>query len=809
MLGKAIAHYLQTLPMNLQQLTQAQQQQDAEKLRNLAHSLKSASANLGATQLAQHFSQLEAMARDQQLDQVEALMQSIQQEIEPVKASLLAIQQDSANGEEMSTGSEPASESSEKILLVDDDAGFRLTTCEALNGAGFQMIEATCGSDAIAMALQQKPALILLDVLMPDMDGYEVCQRLRSLDPLKQTPILMVTGLEDSDSIEQAYRSGATGFVTKPVQLSQLLHMIRFQLRSSQNMLQLHESQQQLIATQHIAGIGSWRWDTEHNGFSISSALAQMLGMDSNESCDHLAAFLEHIHTEDRDLARDIISSAANGAPLQPIDYRLVSDNRPTIIVHQEIGLAQDNEHILLGTVQDITQQRAAERRIRQLAYSDKLTGLASRAYFYKHLEDVIKAAERRNERFALLFIDLDGFKDVNDSLGHDVGDDLLKVIADRLQSVIRDTDFVARLSGDEFCIVVDNVNDQYAAADVATRCLQDLNQSVMLAGQDLRPRCSIGIAHFPDDGDDLNTLIKAADTAMYAAKSAGKHRYAFYQPDLTSAAELRLRMEHDLRLAIEREQLELYYQPQVNLKSGRMSGVEALIRWHHPELGLISPADFIVIAERIGLITQIGDWVLKTACAQAAQWREQLENSDFSIAVNISPLQFKDEALIDTVRQELSNSGLEPGALELEITETVVQTSEDDNFETFNTLRQMGIKIAIDDFGTGYSTLASLKSLPVDCLKIDRVFITDILDDQNASILLGTIVGVAHALGYSVVAEGVELSEQVSVLQGIGCDIIQGYYFSKPVPADKIPQLAATDFRRLSRQLENELELV
>ena len=503
-----------------------------------------------------------------------------------------------------------------------------------------------------------------------------------------------------------------------------------------------------------------------------------------------------------------MLSAAANGAPLQPVDYRLISENRPTIVVHQEIGLSEDQEQIILGTVQDITQQRAAERRIRQLAYSDKLTGLASRAYFYKHLEDVIKAAERRNERFALLFIDLDGFKDVNDSLGHDVGDELLKIIADRLQGVIRDTDFVARLSGDEFCIVVDNVNDQYAAADVATRCLQDLNHSVQLGGQELRPRCSIGIAHFPDDGDELNTLIKAADTAMYAAKEAGKHRYAFYQPDLTSAAELRLRMEHDLRLAIERDELELHYQPQVDLVSGRLCGVEALIRWHHPELGLVSPTDFIVIAERIGLIKQIGNWVLTTACTQAAQWHQEL-GMDFSVAVNISPLHFSDGSLVSSVASVLQQSGLKPEALELEITETVVQTNEDNNFAIFDELRDMGVKISIDDFGTGYSTLASLKSLPVDSLKIDRIFITDILDDKNASILLGTIVGVAHALGYSVVAEGVELVEQVSVLRGIGCDIIQGYYFSKPVEASKIPELARSDFRRLSRQFEKELELV
>jgi diguanylate cyclase (GGDEF)-like protein len=806
-LSKAINHYLESLDQNLLDIKHAHKHSEADKLRNLAHSLKSASANLGASELASHFTVLEAAARDNKLGQVPLLLQAISQELEPVKHALQEILQQQRQNPTLISREQSTFEH-EKILLVDDDAGFRLTTCEALNGAGFEMIEATCGADAVALAIQHKPQLVLLDVLMSDMDGYEVCRQLRRVETLKQIPILMVTGLDDNESIEKSYQSGATGFVTKPVQLTQLLHMIRFQLRSSENLHQLQESKQQLSASQHIAGIGSWRWDTRHDRITLSATLTAMLGIDESDHTTNLQRYLEHIHAEDRDFVRDILSAAANGAPLQPVDYRLISEHRPTIVVHQEIGLSEEHEQVILGTVQDITQQRAAERRIRQLAYSDKLTGLASRAYFYKHLEDVIKAAERRKERFALLFIDLDGFKDVNDSLGHDIGDELLKVIADRLQDVIRDTDFVARLSGDEFCIVVDNVNDQYAAADVATRCLQDLNQPVLLDGQELRPRCSIGIAHFPDDGDELNTLIKAADTAMYAAKESGKHRYAFYQPDLTSAAELRLRMEHDLRLAIERDELELHYQPQIDLQTGHMCGVEALIRWHHPELGLISPLDFITIAERIGLIKQIGNWVLDSACSQAAEWHKTLDN-EFSISVNISPLHFSDGSLVNSVASILHKTGLKPELLELEITETVVQTSEGDNFAIFDELRNMGVKISIDDFGTGYSTLASLKALPVDSLKIDRIFITDILDDKNASILLGTIVGVAHALGYSVVAEGVELVEQVSVLRGIGCDIIQGYYFSKPVEASYIPQLARNDFRRMSRHFEKELELV
>jgi len=276
--------------------------------------------------------------------------------------------------------------------------------------------------------------------------------------------------------------------------------------------------------------------------------------------------------------------------------------------------------------------------------------------------------------KLAIFFIDLDGFKDINDSLGHDVGDELLKTIAQRLQSVLRDIDFAARLSGDEFCILVDNVNDQYAAADVADRCLKVVNLPVMLGSREIRPRCSIGIVHFPEDGQDLQALLKAADSAMYAAKEDGRHRYAFYQPHLTVLAERRLRTEHDLRLALERDQLELRYQPQIALPSGRMVGVEALVRWRHPERGLVSPFDFIEVAERIGLIKAVGDWVLRKACRQAGVWREK-GLPDFHVAVNISPLHFQDPKLLETVAEELHLTGLAPGMLELEITESVLMT--------------------------------------------------------------------------------------------------------------------------------------
>ncbi|WP_457671122.1 EAL domain-containing protein [Thiolapillus sp.] len=790
-LKKVVDHFLHQAPEGMKKLREALENEDAEQLQFLAHSMKSASANLGAIALSNQCRKLEEAAGNNDLSLAATLIDSIEEALTPAMEALkLELKGETKALVVANNASQPARE---LILLVDDDPDFRLATKEALGAAGYQVIEAENGADAITLAARKKPDLLLLDAMMESMDGFEVCRRLLRLPGLQDTPILMVTGLEDTDSVDRAFESGASGFVLKPVNYPILLQRIRFQLRASRDAKALQENQERLISAQRIAGLGYWRWDSAKDRLMLSENLASMLGVDPDNHNLSLDDYLAWTHPKDREYLRNTITATADGAPLRPIDYRLVVNGRPTITVHQELGMAPYASHVILGTVQDITQQRATERRIRQLAYSDELTGLASRAYFYKHVEDVIRAAQRREERFALLYLDLDGFKDINDSLGHDTGDELLKIVAQRLQGILRETDFIARLSGDEFCILVDNISDRRDAAEVANRSLREINRPLQLLTRELRPRCSIGIAHFPQDGEDLQSLLKAADSAMYAAKKEGKHRYAFYQKRHTIEADQRLQMEQDLRLAIDRNQLELHYQPQIDLGTGRMVGVEALIRWQHPERGLVPPSQFIEVAERIGMIKPLGNWVLKTACNQAAKWR-MLGLPEFRIAVNISPLHFNDPALLTTVKDVLEQTGLSPTNLELEITENVVQTTGDD-FSIFKQLRKLGVRISMDDFGTGYSSLSSLKSLPIDCLKIDRIFISDMLKDESSCILLGTIVDVAHALGHVVVAEGVEEEEQLEVLKDIACDMVQGFLFSRPVLPEKIPALARTCF--------------
>lgn len=432
-----------------------------------------------------------------------------------------------------------------------------------------------------------------------------------------------------------------------------------------------------------------------------------------------------------------------------------------------------------------VMERDQANKRIRELAYTDELTGLASRAHFYQNLELLIKTSDRQNRRFGLLYIDLDDFKSVNDSLGHDVGDLLLKEISKRLANVSREIDYIARLSGDEFCILVKDVVDDYAAAHLAQRCLEITSLPIELSARRITPSCSIGIAHYPDDGKDVSTLLKAADTSLYAAKEHGKNQYAFYIPELTHKAEHRFKMEQFLREAIEKQELSVAYQPQVNTKTGEIIGVEALSRWFHPLLGQVPPVEFIATAERVGMIKQLTEYVLNTACRQAVAWK-QAGIPALRMAVNISPSLFVDSDIVSLIKGVIDKTAIEPSELELEVTESVVQT-EQKNLSIFQDLKDLGIFLAIDDFGTGYSSFASLKHLRVDCLKIDRYFINDMLKDTETGLLISSMIEMGHNLRYGIIAEGVETLEQFHKLRALGCETVQGYLFSKPITADEL----------------------
>lgn len=434
-----------------------------------------------------------------------------------------------------------------------------------------------------------------------------------------------------------------------------------------------------------------------------------------------------------------------------------------------------------------VMERDQVQKRIHRLAYTDELTGLASRASFIQHLEEITKTSVRHSRHYGLLYIDLDDFKSVNDSLGHDAGDVLLKAIAQRLLNTCRESDFVARLGGDEFCILIEEVEEDYAA-NVAKRCLEAISQPIEVYSRKLMPACSIGIAYFPDDATDSSALLKAADISLYTAKANGKNHYAFYQAELTEKAEYRFQIEQSLREAIEKQQLSLVYQPQINIKSGEIFGVEALSRWLHPQLGQIPPGDFIATAERIGMIKPLTEWVLRTACNQLIAWKAQGFQS-LRVAVNISPSLFLDKGFVRLVKRIIDEVGIAPAELELEVTEGIVQT-DPRNLAVFQDIKDLGVLLSIDDFGSGYSSFASLKHLMADYLKIDKYFIDDMLADEKTLTLVGSMVKMGQKLGYGIIAEGVEKPEQLDILQNLGCEIVQGYLFSKPVSADNISEL-------------------
>ena len=454
----------------------------------------------------------------------------------------------------------------------------------------------------------------------------------------------------------------------------------------------------------------------------------------------------------------------------------------------QSIEQVTDEEGVVqqyISVFTDITEQKRSEERIQYLAHYDVLTGLPNRILFNDRLKHAIERATRQESMLGVLFIDLDRFKYVNDTLGHDQGDNLLKLVATRLNACVRQADTVARLGGDEFTILLEDIERPDMLASIADKIQHSLNQPIDLSGHQAVVGCSIGLSVFPEDGCSSDLLLKHADTAMYSAKESGRNTYAFYSPELSQSSHEHFRLEQELRKAIEQQQLILHYQPLIDTDSDKVVTVEALVRWQRPDGELVSPGKFIPLAEETGLIVQMGEWILNSACAQARRWNKQ--GLDVKVAVNISGIQIMRRDFVDQVERMLTASGLSPALLELEVTESyVMNTSDGGVIEALTKLRELGVSISIDDFGTGYSSLSYLKQLPVDVLKIDRSFISDIPQDQDDEKIASAIIAMAKNLGLKVVAEGVETDQQMQFLQARGCDLAQGYYIARPMPPEE-----------------------
>lgn len=538
--------------------------------------------------------------------------------------------------------------------------------------------------------------------------------------------------------------------------------------------------------------IGIFQITPDGRPLSINRALARMHGYDSPEQFiaevknvpEQLFVHPQRLHDLAKDLDRDFL---VHGVELEV--YRKSGSTKWVMVNMRGVRDADNKVLLYEGTVEDITERKVAEQRVQFLAYYDALTELPNRTLLQDRLEKAFAVAQRRKERVAILFLDLDRFKVINDSLGHSVGDLLLQGVAERLKQQARMQDTVARLGGDEFVVVLPGINDPVDAAVVAQRIVKAMTAEFLIHGRSLNIACSLGISIFPDHGADAESLVKNADAAMYHAKENGRCNFQFFTQDMNARAVERLTLENDLRLALARNELFLMYQPQMAIDSGEICGLEALLRWRHPERGLVPPDNFIRVAENSGLIVPMGEWVLRTACTQARQWH--VENViAVPVAVNVSAVQFRQESFLDLVSGVLQETGLDANYLELELTEGLLLSTADRTLSMLSKLKEMGVKLAIDDFGTGYSSLSYLRQFPVSRLKIDRSFITEVATNPDDAAITGTVISMAKNLNLKVIAEGVETEDQMAFLRAHHCDEIQGYYFSEPLKAD---ELAAT----------------
>jgi diguanylate cyclase (GGDEF)-like protein/PAS domain S-box-containing protein len=556
---------------------------------------------------------------------------------------------------------------------------------------------------------------------------------------------------------------------------------------------QLRESEARYASTVELAAVGMAHVDPGGHVIWSNSWLRNMLGYSQEELARLTVWQISHpedVHATDVDRKR----LHARELDTLRVEKRYICKDGTTIWVRIATAPRYDSDDKLLydvAIVEDITPRKLAEARIQYLASHDELTGLPNRVMFVELLGRALEAAQRQNHRCAILFIDLDRFKIVNDSLGHQAGDQVLKQVAQRLRGCVRSTDVVARFGGDEFIVLLDPLADQSAAATVAANILAAMLKPVRIMSYECRVTASIGIARYPEDATDAPTLMKQADMGMYLAKDEGKNNFQFYSGVVSPMSVERIVLETHLVHALERNELFLEYQPKIQISTGLICGVEALLRWNNPQLGVLSPNTFIPLAEDTGLIVPIGKWVLRTACAQSVAW-QRLGLPPLVMAVNLSPRQFKDPALVEVITSALQESGLPAHCLELEITESMIMNSVDQAAQTAAVIKSLGVRLAIDDFGTGYSSLSQLKKFPIDTLKIDRSFIRELPGNPDDQAITEAIISLGKALGVNIVAEGVETAAQAVFLSERHCDEIQGFLYSKPCNAEAFVRLFA-----------------
>ena len=686
--------------------------------------------------------------------------------------------------------SDSASENKPIALVADDDATMQFLMQQVLEQLNFQVIVCQDGQESIEQFERNAVELVVLDVEMPGVSGYTACAQIREKTLNRFLPIIMVTGNDDADSVNRCYEAGATDFVSKPINWAALGYRLAYIFRTSQTQSGLQQSESMIKSLVKAIPDTIFRLNAEGQLIDVHTELSAASLIDSPARIPD--EDYEKIQAEVSSMAKSLSPDSLASGAIQTFTIKVETAKRQP--QHYEARMVPQGSDGAIAIVRDVTDRVSHEKKIHQIAYYDALTDLPNRRMFFSKLKDQLSINKHSQLKTAVMFLDLDRFKNVNDTLGHTIGDQLLVEVGCRLQKCIRDCDLlarrddeasgngVARIGGDEFTVVLNNLEDATKASLVAERILESVSLPIVIDGHHLPITTSIGIAIYPDDGSDAESLLKCADTAMYVAKEHGKNTYRFYSRELNARMLSRITLEADLRNAIEHDELEVYYQPKVNSESLMIEGVEALLRWTHPERGSVSPLEIISVAEESDLINTLGHWVLRKACSQMQRWH-RAGFRHFHVSVNVSGHQLYDERFIDKLQSALRESQLPARFLELELTETVAMGNPQQIISILNRIRQLGIRLALDDFGTGYSSLSYLSKLPINILKIDKSFVHDVNVDSHDEAVIQSIISLASAMGMEVVAEGVETIEQLDFLKNLGPCTIQGYLFSQPLP--------------------------
>ncbi|HCG53995.1 MAG TPA: histidine kinase [Betaproteobacteria bacterium] len=708
-------------------------------------------------------------------------------------------------------GGAPKGNRNALVLVVDDEPLSRLMTRIMLEEHGMKVLEACDGIVALEQFIEHSPGIVLLDALMPNVDGFETCRAIRATASGRHVPILMLTGLDDEKSVATAYEAGASDFFVKSTHWTLLVQRCRYLLRAARLRADLVRSESRVSKAQRIARLGIWEWDVVESRVYASVECCELLDIEHANNGVLSAIAWGGVHPTDKARVKGCFDRLVSGDKDARFDCEILRRDGSTRVIHVDAEVEFDNAGKPLtihGITQDITERCAAESQIRHLANYDSLTGLPNRRLFREQLSAAVERAKQTKKNVAVLFLDLDNFKRINDTLGHHTGDALLRECAARLTGCLRlsdavardapippstdEADSVARLGGDEFTVLLANLDHHTYADTVAKRILEALQKPFVLSGRECYVSGSIGVSVFPRDGDDVDSILRTADIAMYAVKDDGRNGLRSYTPTLDLAAHQRLDVSNALHRAIERNELCLRYQPQIDTISGRVIAAEALMRWQRGDR-LVPPDEFIPIACETGMILALGDWAIHEACRQIASWRDAGQPV-LPIAVNISANAFQSPKFVQKVEDCARSFGVEPELLELEITETLLMQNLKQTLPALEMLSELGVRLSVDDFGTGYSSLSYLRKLPIDTLKIDRSFVRELYEGSDDEAIVSAIAALARALDMRVIAEGVETAAQANLLKVHGCFLMQGYWFSHPLEINAFNKFVAAD---------------